>query len=88
MGKLFKVIEDFSTPLPPKVESLVLWGDMAIIEERLGEHFEKIEFVRDTMLEPTMSPAHMLKLFDKNTGTLANRVRELSEAPTKIKAIT
>ena len=45
MGKFFKVIEDFSPPLPSEVESPVLWGDMAIIEKRLGDHFEKIEFV-------------------------------------------
>jgi len=84
MGQFFKLIEDFSPPLPSEVSSPVLWGDMAIIEERLRDHFEKIEFGRDTMLAPTMSPAHMLKLFEKNAGPLANLVKALADNPTKL----
>jgi hypothetical protein len=60
---------------------------MSIIEERLRDHFEKIEFGRDTMLAPTMSPAHMLKLFEKNAGPLANLVRALANDPSKLKEL-
>ena len=84
MGKFFKLIEDFSTPLPAEVASPVLWGDMTIIQERLENQFEKIEFGRDTMYAPTMSPAHMLKLFEKNAGPLANLVKALGDDPTKL----
>ena len=84
MGKFFKLIESFSQPLPPEVASPVLWGDMAIIEERLKEHFDQIEFGRDTMFAPTMSPAHMLKLFEKNAGPLANLVKALANDPIKL----
>ena len=87
MGQFFKLIEDFSPPLPSEVSSPVLWGDMAIIEERLRDHFEKIEFGRDTMLAPTMSPAHMLKLFEKNAGPLANLVKALANDPSKLKEL-
>ena len=85
MGKFFKLIESFSQPLPPGVASPVLWGDMAVIEERLKDHFNQIEFGRDTMFAPTMSPAHMLKLFEKNAGPLANLVKALADDPTKLK---
>ena len=84
MGKFFKLIESFSQPLPPEVVSPVLWGDMAVIEDRLKEHFNKIEFGRDTMFAPTMSPAHMLKLFEKNAGPLSNLVKALADDPTKL----
>ena len=84
MGKFFKLIEDFSPPLPAEVASPVLWGDMTIIQERLEKQFEKIEFGRDTMYAPTMSPAHMLKLFEKNAGPLANLVKTLGDDPTKL----
>jgi len=84
MGKFFKLIESFSQPLPPEVASPVLWGDMAIIEGRLKDHFDKIEFGRDTMFAPTMSPAHMLKLFEKNAGPLANLVKVLADDPNKL----
>tara|TARA_B100001057_G_scaffold252035_1_gene252279 strand:+ start:79 stop:879 length:801 start_codon:yes stop_codon:yes gene_type:complete len=84
MGKFFKLIEDFSPPLPAEVTSPVLWGDMTIIQERLEHQFEKIEFGRDTMYAPTMSPAHMLKLFEKNAGPLANLVKALADNPTKL----
>ena len=85
MGKFFKLIESFSQPLPPEVASPVLWGDMAVIEDRLKDHFNQIEFGRDTMFAPTMSPAHMLKLFEKNAGPLANLVKALADDPTKLK---
>jgi len=85
MGKFFKLIESFSQPLPPEIASPVLWGDMAVIEERLKDHFNQIEFGRDTMFAPTMSPAHMLKLFEKNAGPLANLVKALADDPTKLK---
>ena len=84
MGKFFKLIEDFSPPLPAEVASPVLWGDMTIIQERLENKFEKIEFGRDTMYAPTMSPAHMLKLFEKNAGPLANLVKTLGDNETKL----
>jgi SAM-dependent methyltransferase len=84
MGKFFKLVESFSQPLPPEVASPVLWGDMAIIEDRLKDHFDHIEFARDTMFAPTMSPAHMLKLFEKNAGPLANLVKALADDPTKL----
>ena len=84
MGKFFKLIEDFSQPLPAEVASPVLWGDMTIIQGRLENKFEKIEFGRDTMYAPTMSPAHMLKLFEKNAGPLANLVKALADDPTKL----
>ena len=84
MGKFFKLIESFSLPLPPEVASPVLWGDMAVIEDRLRDHFDHIEFARDTMFAPTMSPAHMLKLFEKNAGPLANLVKALADDPDKL----
>ena len=84
MGKLFSTIESFSPPLPPEVTSPVLWGDMAVIEERLKDHFDHIEFGRDAMFAPTMSPAHMLKLFEKNAGPLANLVKALADDPPKL----
>jgi ubiquinone/menaquinone biosynthesis C-methylase UbiE len=84
MGKFFKLIESFSQPLPPEIASPVLWGDMAVIEDRLRDHFDHIEFARDTMFAPTMSPAHMLKLFEKNAGPLANLVKALADDPTKL----
>ena len=84
MGKFFKLIESFSQPLPTEVPSPVLWGDMAVIEDRLKDHFDQIEFGRDTMFAPTMSPGHMLKLFEKNAGPLTNLVKALADDPTKL----
>lgn len=87
MGKFFKLIEQFSPPLPVGVESPVLWGDMSIIRSRLADQFEQIEFGRDAMYAPTMSPAHMLKLFEKNAGPLANLVKALSDDPAKLQKL-
>ena len=87
MGKFFKLIEQLSAPLPEGVESPVLWGDMSIIESRLADHFEQIEFSRDAMHAPTMSPSHMLKLFEKNAGPLANLVKALTNNPSELQKL-
>ena len=55
-----------------------------MIQDRLKDHFDQIEFGRDAMFAPTMSPAHMLKLFEKNAGPLANLVKALADDPIKL----
>jgi ubiquinone/menaquinone biosynthesis C-methylase UbiE len=84
MGKFFRLVGEFSPPLPAGASSPVLWGEIPVIVERLEKDFEKIEFSRDVMMAPTLSPAHMLNLFEKNAGPLAKLVEALSKNREKL----
>ena len=77
MGQFFKLVGEFSPPLPDGAESPVLWGEIPVISNRLSKSFDKIEFSRDAMMAPTLSPGHMLSLFEKNAGPLAKLVERL-----------
>ena len=60
------------------------WGDTKIISERLEKKFKNIEFARDAMMAPTLSPGHMLNLFEKNAGPLAKLVEALADNTSKL----
>ena len=84
MGQFFKLVGEFSPPLPNGASSPVLWGDTKIISERLEKKFKNIEFARDAMMAPTLSPGHMLNLFEKNAGPLAKLVEALADNTSKL----
>jgi ubiquinone/menaquinone biosynthesis C-methylase UbiE len=84
MGQFFKLVGEFSPPLPDGASSPVLWGDTKIISERLEKKFKNIEFARDAMMAPTLSPGHMLNLFEKNAGPLAKLVEALADNTSKL----
>jgi SAM-dependent methyltransferase len=87
MGKFFKLIGEFSPTPPAGTSSPVLWGDVSIINQRLNKDFKEIEFSRDVMMAPTLSPAHMLKLFEKNAGPLSKIVESLSEKEEELSSL-
>ncbi len=62
----------------------VLWGEIPVISRRLSKSFDKIEFSRDAMMAPTLSPGHMLTLFEKNAGPLAKLVEALADNTSKL----
>ena len=84
MGQFFKLVGEFSPPLPKGAESPVLWGEIPVISRRLSKSFDKIEFSRDAMMAPTLSPGHMLSLFEKNAGPLAKLVEALADKTSKL----
>ena len=55
------------------------------ISKRLEGKFKNVEFARDAMMAPTLSPGHMLNLFEKNAGPLAKLVESLAESTEKLR---
>lgn len=45
-------------PVPPGVPSPALWGDTAIVRERLGNAVKGVVFDRSSILFPALSPQH------------------------------
>jgi SAM-dependent methyltransferase len=65
-------------PLPPAgIASPILWGDPAIVRERLGNAVEELVFDRDCMLVPALSVQHFRQRVETSAGPLIKMVQQL-----------
>ena len=69
---------------PPDVPPTVLWGDPSVVRERLGEAVEAIEFDREVMLSPCLSPQHYRTTIEGTAAPLLKLVHSLSDEPAKL----
>jgi SAM-dependent methyltransferase len=68
------------TPPPPGIPSPLLWGEPAIIRERLGSAVEDIVFDRGSLLVPALSPQHFRAAVERSAGQLIKMVELLRTA--------
>jgi SAM-dependent methyltransferase len=61
-----------------------LWGDPSIIRERLGAMVTDLQFERDTLLVPTLSPQHFRILQEATIGQFPKIIRSLQNEPAKL----
>ena len=78
VGRMFALIGSYLPPPPPGVSSPVLWGDPAIVRERLGGAVRDLVFDWDVMLAPALSPQHNRELTERTAGPLIKLVEVLS----------
>ncbi len=64
---------------PPGVETPFLWGDPAVVRQRLGDAVTGIAFDRASMLVPALSLAHFRANAERSAGSLVKVVELLSE---------
>ena len=64
-------------PAPPGVSSPALWGDTAVIRERLGNMVKDIVFDRRSILVPALSPQHFRTTLERTAGPLVKVVETL-----------
>ena len=67
-------------PLPPGIASPVLWGEPAVIRERLGNSVEDIVFDRACILVPALSAQHFRSTLERTAGALMKLVEALGTA--------
>jgi len=66
-------------PAPPLgIASPSLWGDPAIVRERLGDAVEEVVFDRDCMLVPALSVQHFRQRVETSAGPVIKMVRHLT----------
>ncbi len=74
-------------PPPPGADSPpspALWGDPAVVRERLGNSVSDLLFERDTMIIPALSPQHFRAAQEKTIGLLAKVVDSFGNDPAKL----
>lgn len=83
-GKIFGITSKYLPPPPPGVSPPPQWGDPNIIRERLGAAVDRLEFHRDEIFFPTLSPAHWRTAIEGSVGPTIRVVELLSKDPPKL----
>jgi hypothetical protein len=78
----------YSPPPPGDVSPPVLWGDPAVVRERLGAAVKDLTFARDAMFFPTLSVQHYRQFMETNFGPARKLLNALDTAdPAKAAAL-
>ena len=60
------------------------WGDPNVIRERLGSAVTGIEFTREEMVVPALSPAHYRANMEQTAGPVIKAVEMLGSDPARL----
>jgi SAM-dependent methyltransferase len=80
VGRMFALTARYMPAPPPGVAPPPLWGEPAVIRERLGAAVRDIRFDRATMLVPTLSVRHQRDMIERNSGPVLKLVESLTVA--------
>jgi hypothetical protein len=80
---MFSLVSRYVPP-PAGVPATVLWGDPSVVAERLGSAVSEIEFEREVMLTPCLSPQHYRSTIEATAAPLLKLVQSLSDQPDKL----
>ncbi|HVL49557.1 MAG TPA: class I SAM-dependent methyltransferase [Candidatus Thermoplasmatota archaeon] len=84
IGKLFGLVGRYSPPLPEGISPPTLWGDLAVVRERLGAAVRDLVFDRETMVFPTMSLGHYREVMERTSAPVRKLVESMAGDPTKL----
>ncbi len=79
-GRMFMLTATYAPPPPAGVSPPVLWGDPAVIRERLGSAVHDVSFTRGEMRAPALSPQHHRELLERTAGPVIRMVEQLRDA--------
>jgi SAM-dependent methyltransferase len=87
IGRMFALTARYMPPPPPGVAPPPLWGDPAVIRERLGSAVRDIRFDRATVLVAALSVQHQRDMMERSSGPVRKLVESLTvEDPAKLAA--
>lgn len=85
VGRMFALTARYAPPPPPGVVSPVLWGEPAVVRERLGDAVRDLVFERDLMTVATLSPQHVRFFTERTAGPVLKLVQSLeADDPTRL----
>ena len=83
IGRLFQLVGRYLPP-PPGAAAPAMWGDPNVVRERLGERVTGLEFERETMYLPALSPQHVRQSFETTAAPVIKLVETLKDEPEKL----
>jgi SAM-dependent methyltransferase len=83
VGSLFTLAAKY-VPHPADAARPPDWGDPAVIRERLGAAVQDIEFDRDEMLIPSLSPRHFRMHSERSAAPFIKVVEQLRNEPQRL----
>jgi SAM-dependent methyltransferase len=82
VGKMFALVGKYGPPPPEGVAPPGLWGDTAVVRERLGSAVRDLHFARDVMMVQILSVQHHRLLMETNIGPMTKVVQSLQQSDT------
>ena len=83
IGSLFRLVGRYLPP-PEGVAPPPLWGDRRVVQERLGEMVDSLEFDVGVMIVYTLSPRHNRLLLESDVGPVKRTVQTLESEPERL----
>jgi ubiquinone/menaquinone biosynthesis C-methylase UbiE len=81
VGRFFGLVARHSPPPPPGAAPPPLWGNVAVVTERLSRGFREPFFERGIMKVPALSVPHLWQYMSKSIGPLQKIVERLGASP-------
>ncbi len=85
IGRMFSLNAQYVPP-PPGVASPVLWGNVAIVRQRLGDSVKRLHSERGIMGIPTLSPRHLRLFLEAKTGPFIRTVQALQHDSARLES--
>ncbi len=83
VGRMFVLVARYQPP-PAGVAPPGEWGDPTVVLQRLGTCVRDVEFHRETMTAPALSPQHYRYGLEVTIGPIAKVVAALSSDPERL----
>jgi ubiquinone/menaquinone biosynthesis C-methylase UbiE len=87
VGKIFTFVGKNSPPPPPGAAPPPLWGDTAVVKERLAKGFGEPVFERGIMSFAALSLPHFRAFMEQSVGPIQKLVERLSDSPDQLAAL-
>ena len=85
IARMFAIVAKYLPP-PPGAAPPPAWGDPNVVRERLGAAVKNLEFDRDEMMVPTLSPQHYRTNMELTAGPVVRVVQMLTSEPARLAA--
>ena len=85
VGLLFDLVGTYAPP-PPGAAPVPAWGDPNNVRQRLGGAVTDLEFYRDEMLVPSLSPQHYRLTMERTIASVVKAVSTLAQDPDRLAA--
>lgn len=85
IGRQFGLIAKYLPP-PSGVPSPIMWGDVGVVQQRLGDAVKNFHMERGIMSIPALTPQHLRLFQEAKAGPFIRAVQALQAEPERLQA--